>query len=765
MKTLLFLLLLVPGLVSGQNRIGEWRAHVSFTPVIGIAESAESIIAATSSGIFLVNGKDSRYVTKTKSEGLAGVGISAIAYAPDPDFLLIGYEDGNLDLLQNEQIFNLSDLARKSELQDKTIHRIVCEGNFAYLCCAFGIVKIDLLKVEVAETWYLGASNDLKDAFDLSSYKDNWWVATSKGIFSANKQNKNLQDYRNWQLQPGLPQPEAIYTSLAQADGLLFAHDKSDDKIFAFDGVLWQQRFPEIRKIGSVRTAPAGLIVLTSNEIWLLGKSGNTLINSYPPENSSGNIDPKDALFSKSGALWIADFKYGLTRQNGPSSFAHLVPNSPISDQITALTAGPDAIFAATSTNLSGNSEAAVSLYQSGIWQNFTSSDDDGLKSIRPITAFAFSTSNPDEYWASSAGSGLLHFQKNRVSNHFNEMNSALGALNGLCVVNGLAADGLNNLWYTNPTGKFRLGGRASNGNFVTLPYPGMNFSSAPTGQIMLSSTGTHWVVLPDEGLFASQIKGSTENIADDPSRKVAVQSRFSNGTTTQITPFGDISSIAEDHNQQLWVGTGTGVVVYSDPDKIFSAGEFYGIQPSLDDGEGLFKPILEKEKITAIAVDGANRKWFGTAYSGVFLFSEQGDHLLLHFDSKNSPLLSDHVLSMAIDPVGGDVFFATDRGLISYKGNATAGVADFEKAYVWPNPLRENYTGGVTIDGLTDGTDIRITDVAGNLVFRSTSIGGRATWNGCRAGGARVSTGVYLIFCSSPTTKTTKIIKLLVIH
>jgi hypothetical protein len=212
-------------------------------------------------------------------------------------------------------------------------------------------------------------------------------------------------------------------------------------------------------------------------------------------------------------------------------------------------------------------------------------------------------------------------------------------------------------------------------------------------------------------------------------------------------------------------VGTGTGVVVYSDPDKIFSAGEFYGIQPSLDDGEGLFKPILEKEKITAIAVDGANRKWFGTAYSGVFLFSEQGDHLLLHFDSKNSPLLSDHVLSMAIDPVGGDVFFATDRGLISYKGNATAGVADFEKAYVWPNPLRENYTGGVTIDGLTDGTDIRITDVAGNLVFRSTSIGGRATWNGCRAGGARVSTGVYLIFCSSPTTKTTKIIKLLVIH
>jgi hypothetical protein len=205
--------------------------------------------------------------------------------------------------------------------------------------------------------------------------------------------------------------------------------------------------------------------------------------------------------------------------------------------------------------------------------------------------------------------------------------------------------------------------------------------------------------------------------------------------------------------------------VVYSNPDKVFEPGEFYGSQPSLDDGEGLFKPILAKEKITAIAVDGGNRKWCGTANSGVFLFTENGDHLLQHFDSKNSPLLSDQILSIAIAPKSGEIFIATSKGLVSCRSDATVSESGFDKAYVWPNPVRETYTGNITVDGLSDGTDVRITDVAGNLIYRTTSLGGRAIWNGLNARGVRVSTGVYLIFCSPASLNTTKIIKLLVIH
>ncbi len=765
MKFFCSILLSLPLFATGQSRIGEWKSHVSFTQIIRIAETPESMVGATANGIFFVDKKGSQITTKTKSEGLSEVGISALAYAAGPNFLLIGYANGNVDLLQNGHIVKLPDLTWKPNLQDKTINRIVCEGNFACLCCAFGIVKIDLQKIEVTETWYFGAGNDLKGAFDCTVFHDSLWVATNRGIFKADRLRSNLQDYRTWQLQVSLPQPDADYSSFAQSDGLLFTHDVTNDRLLVYDGFNWKTKYPEIKNIRGVKSAATGLIVLTADAVWLAGKTGNTKIDRYQPVSTAAGIDPRDALTSSKGELWIGDYRDGLTHRTGASSFLHHVPNSPCSDQISALKAGPEDIFAATILSSGGTPEAAISIYQAGIWQNFMAADDAGMKSIYPITSFAFSREHPDEYWASSLGSGLLYFQKNRVMTRYNELNSALGALNRSCDVTGLTLDAQNNLWYSNPTGKTRLGIRSASGTFLSLPYPGMNFSDSPTGEILYTSSATQWVVLPDEGLFACKIKGGIENITDDQISKIAVQSRFSNGTTTLISSFKEISALAEDQNHQLWVGTGTGVVVYKDPERVFDPGEFYGTQPSLDDGEGLFKPILEKGKVTALAVDGGNRKWIGTARSGVFLFTEQGDHLLHHFDSQNSPLLSDQVNFIAISPKSGEVFFATDRGMSSYKSDATNSETDFNKVYVWPNPLRETYEGGVTVDGLTDGTDVRITDVAGNLVYRTTSAGGRVVWNAKNAAGMRVSTGVYLIFCSSSRLKISKIIKLLVIH
>ncbi len=766
MKSILCLLLLLPLLTAGQSRIGEWSAHVSFNSVIQVEEMPDNLVAATSNGIYFVAKKGFALSSKTKVEGLAEVGISAVAYSPSANILLTGYESGNLDLFQDLQIKHLPDLTRKADLPNKTIHRIICEGNFAFLCTAFGIVKIDLLKMEVSETWYLGPNFDLKEAFDLTSFGNSWWVATNHGIFKADKSGSNLQDYRNWQLQTTLPQPDAGFSSLATWDGLLFANETTNDRILASDGKTWSNRYAEIKNIRRIKSSPNGLLVLADGELWLTGSSGNTRINSYLQGFGQTGIDPRDALVSNSGELWIGDYREGLTRRTNNSSFLHYLPNSPGSDQISAMKTTADLLLMATVVkNTAGTPEAALSIFQAGIWQNLTAADDAGLQAVAPITAFAFGNTSPDEFWASSAGSGLLYFQKNRVFARYNELNSTMGAINGSCKVEGVSLDAQGNLFYANPTGKVRVGTRAANGTFSALPYPGMNFSDDPMGEITTTASGTHWALLPVEGLFACQTKGAIENISDDQYRKVAVQSRFSNGTTTLLSQFTGISSLAEDQNHQLWVGTNSGVVVYVNPDKIFEPGPFYGSQPSIDDGEGLFKPLLDKEKVTAIAVDGGNRKWIGTALSGVFLFSETGDHLLRHFNSQNSPLLSDQILSITISPQSGQVYFATSRGLISYKSDAAAGLPELGKAYVWPNPLRETHASGVTIDGLTEGTEIRITDVTGNLVYKTTSLGGRALWNAQNARGVRVATGVYLIFCYSPQMKSSKIIKLLVIH
>jgi hypothetical protein len=755
---------MLPNFIFGQGRIGEWRAHVSFIPIIQVAETRESIVAATANGLLFTDKAGRQITTFTKANGLSDYGISAISFASVPNILVIGYENGNVDFLRKDGIFNFPDLTRKAGLQSKTIHRIICQGNYAWLCCAFGILKVDLIKMEAAETWYLGPQNDLKKVNDLTNLGNSWYVATNQGIFTAPQQNSNLQDYRSWQLLSGLPMPGADFSSIAISDGLLFAHDRSNDQLLAWDGNKWLRYYPEIKQVQGIKSAANGLIILVKGEVMLTGKSGNKIINSYHPGGTPEGIDPMDALTDSNGQLWIGDYRFGLTGQSTSSAFIHLKPNAPESDQITALKSMGEEIFAATSSySAEGIPEASYSIYQAAIWQNFGSADDPGLKSIAPINSFVAVNGKSDEYCASTSGSGLLYFQKNRVATHYEEQNSSLGALNGSCVVNSLATDSQNNIFYTNPTGKAPLGSLSQSGNFSSLPYPGLNNST--TANQIISKTGVHWVVLPQEGLFAFKLKGSIENITDDQYRKVAVQSRFSNGTTSLITAFGEISAIIEDHNLELWVGTGTGVVVYSNPDRIFDPGEFYGAQPSLDDGEGLFKPILVKEKITSIAVDGGNRKWVGTANSGVFLFSEQGTHLLRHFDSQNSPLPPGKIRDIAVVQGSGEIFFATERGLFSWKGDATAGTNDLEKAYVWPNPLRETFAGVVTIDGLTEGTEVRVTDVAGNLVFNTTSLGGRATWNAKNANGNRVSTGVYLIFCSSPQQKTTKIIKLLIIH
>ncbi|HYQ58346.1 MAG TPA: T9SS type A sorting domain-containing protein, partial [Draconibacterium sp.] len=137
----------------------------------------------------------------------------------------------------------------------------------------------------------------------------------------------------------------------------------------------------------------------------------------------------------------------------------------------------------------------------------------------------------------------------------------------------------------------------------------------------------------------------------------------------------------------------------------------------------------------------------------------------VLHFTTENSPLLSNNILSIGINQINGEVFFGTDKGLISYQGEATGGAATYSDVYVYPNPVRETYYGPVTIAGLIENSDIKITDISGNLVYKTTSVGGQAVWDGNNLNGNRVKTGVYMVFCNDEKGEETHISKILFIH
>jgi ligand-binding sensor domain-containing protein len=275
-------------------------------------------------------------------------------------------------------------------------------------------------------------------------------------------------------------------------------------------------------------------------------------------------------------------------------------------------------------------------------------------------------------------------------------------------------------------------------------------------GDILPASNDQIWLLLERYGVFVF----TADNTGPLKERAIIIKNQ--EGDLLDRT-----YSIAEDRDGNIWIGTNKGPVIFYNPYDIFDKDEIIGYQVKIprNDGTNNADILLATEKITAIAVDGGDRKWMGTENSGVFLVSPDGKEEIYHFTSSNSPLPSNNISSIAINHVNGEVYIGTDKGIYSYRGQSTIGNPDFSNAYIFPNPVRENYQGDIVISGLVDNVNIKITDVAGNLVFETFALGGQAIWDGKNFRGQKVYSGVYLVFCSNEDGSKTHILKLLVIH
>jgi ligand-binding sensor domain-containing protein len=180
---------------------------------------------------------------------------------------------------------------------------------------------------------------------------------------------------------------------------------------------------------------------------------------------------------------------------------------------------------------------------------------------------------------------------------------------------------------------------------------------------------------------------------------------------------------------------------------------------------DNLAQELLYEQFITDIVVDGANNKWIGTADSGVFLVSANGQETKYHFTTSNSPLPSNIINDIDINSSTGEVFIATTKGLVSFKGTATVANEDLNSAYVYPNPVRPEYQGTVKIAGLLDKANVKITDIEGNLVYEAISEGGTIEWDTTAFGKHKVASGVYMIFISAQDGIETKVKKVMIIR
>jgi ligand-binding sensor domain-containing protein len=351
-----------------------------------------------------------------------------------------------------------------------------------------------------------------------------------------------------------------------------------------------------------------------------------------------------------------------------------------------------------------------------------------------------------ESVWAGSYGGGLLHVKPGPSFEIFkqNNLGSTVGDPTSYRVA-GLAFDSENNLWISNFGSSQPLRVRKNDGawNFFSLPYSLINNALA---QIIVDNNNYKWIVSPGNGLICYDHGASIDNTGDDKWR------RLGPGAGNGNLPNGEVFCVAKDKSGFIWVGTTDGIGVIQCPEQTFGAPACDAIWPIVPNGN--FAGYLFKgQGVNSIAVDGADRKWVATK-NGVFLISSDGDKIIYRFTEDNSPLLSSDVKKITIDGKTGEVYFATLKGICSFRSTATEGGEKNEDVLVFPNPVPPGFTGIIAIRGLVNNAIVKITELDGRLVYQTRALGGQAVWDGRNYKGQKISSGVYLVLVNDDDKK-----------
>lgn len=751
-----------------QRKQGSWQDYLSYTEAGKVAISTDKVYCATSGGLYFYDLQDNSVNKVSDFIQLSDFGIKTIAYNAANDVLVVAYNNSNIDLIYSGKVVNLSDIKRKQITADKTISNISFIDNEAWLSCGFGIVIINLEKREIKDTYLIGEGGSTLSINDVEFYGEHIYAATEKGIRKALK-GSNLLDYNNWIQILDIPNYTGKFSFLANHAGNLIANytpDKWDgDELYAFNGSSWETYLPQIRYSYDIQVNGKYMAIASREQVFVINENHQVVkeVNKYKIGSEEvAPINPRSAAVSENGIIWIADFKKAMIKVSG-DQLEQILLNSPMDNNIYSLHQfGADLWVAPGGTK--GFEFPRFERYRNNQWKYFDKSSNpelDGFFNILVIAADPFKT---DHIFVGSWGGGVLEYQNDQFVKRYTNNNSQLETAipnqpdAPYVRIAGMDFDSQGNLWITNSEVAHNLHSLSPDGKWKSFVLPEVA-SRYNIGQVLVNRNDDKWIiVMSGHDMYVVNKNG-------DQIKRLLVTSYFSNGQNEILNRMNDVYSIAEDINGVIWLGTSKGVAVYTSPSRIWESSSFYATQPSLDLGDGLYHPLLENETVTAIAVDGANRKWLGTKNSGVYLVSENGTEELLHFTTNNSPLFSDNITSIEINQGNGEVFIGTEMGLISYMGEAIEGKATYDSVYVYPNPVRETYDGPVTITNLIENSEVKITDIAGNLVFRTTSLGGQAIWDGRNLNGRRVKTGVYLVFCNDELGEETHVTKLLFIN
>lgn len=774
--------------------IGGWRQHTPYLNTFGICAMDGKIYAGSPSGLFYFDTEDGTLNTVNKVNGLTGVGITCMQKHPTQNWLLLGYEDGNLDFIQDNTIYNLKDIATSSVvIGSKRINRIKFYRNEAIVCTDFGVVIFNLEKREIRESNInLGSNGSTLKVLDATRFEGHYYALTDVGLMSVDVRD----DFKNplkWKLYGGsqqLPVDPSVFRSVDSLGGKLIIstqagfHVKNPDAfIFPISTNRIFQTFikrPPRYYNGEFYVAVDADVAVFNDSLRFIRLIKNKRVTR-----------PSDCLLFN-GRLWVSDLNAGMVEILDEENANAFLPNAPLDPFSFSLYNFKDKIVShfggyTYGTGLNQNQNRnGFAIFENNQWTNFNKTVDSRVPDVRDVVASRYNPIDKKLY-LSSYGFGVLMKAEDQYS-FYNDRNTN-GALCNLifpdCVYNRNSTDStldstyvrvpdldfdvFGNLWVaTNLTGPFASDSALATRNAATGHWKKYRINTSngksPLG-ITVDRNNYKWVRM------APGVNNSNSGIVvfnGDGSRQLALNNLSNQGNL----PSSDVYAIKEDKQGYIWIGTQKGLAVYYNPFNAFFNNGISASTPIYPPAAG--RPVLENDVVTSIEIDGGNRKWIGTRENGLWLFNADITAVIYHFTKENSPLLSNFIYNLAINKPTGELFIATDKGLISFQTDATENVdADGKLTIedcanqdisIFPNPVEKGYDGLIAVKGLASNSTVKFITPSGKLVHQTIAVGGMATWNGITYEGKKAPPGIYVVMSSTQEGKANCVSKLAIL-
>jgi ligand-binding sensor domain-containing protein len=743
-----------------------WKGYFSYKEIKDISQSPTSFFAAAENALFSKNLTTNTLKTTNTIDGLSGQTITAMYHSDVFNKTIIGYENGLITIVNEADgsMLNVVDIITNGVNQNlKKVNHFMENDGIIYVSCDFGIVQYNLATSGFGDTYRIGNSGTEINISQTAAFNGFIYAATADGIRRATLANPNLNDYNQWTqvISGGFSGIETFGTELiATANwGQVFKYNGSG--FFSFTSL------PLVAK--DLRANGNYLLVTTESMIYVYNQNLSLLlqINS----NQIPDITAKFTCATIINSLfYIGTLEDGIitTTIANPTTFTFLSPDGPSRNALFAINASTKSLWAVYggyssyynpyTYDFNGLNTYGFSKYSENGWLNTPYSAVLGAKSLCKITV---NPSNTNQVYISSFFSGLLKVENDIPVVLYDESNSTLESLvlnppnpNYKDIrINGAAFDKSGNLWVGNGWSKNGIKKLTPQGAWssVNIEPISQRYYEDSYGEVVVDKNGTKWMASSYDGVIGYNEVGN-------------VFKKISLGADLGNLPVVDARVVAIDNRNQLWIGTISGLRVLSSVDRFLTDAQLSSNSIIILEN-GLAQELLYEQFITDIVVDGANNKWVGTADSGVFQFSSDGQETLHRFTSSNSPLPSNGINDIDINPTTGEVFFATDKGMVSFKGTATTASSDLSNVNVYPNPVRPEFEGTVKISGLLNKCTVKITDIEGNLVYEEISEGGTIEWDTKAFGKYKVASGVYMIFISAQDGLETKVKKVMIIR